>query len=112
LGEEADLHYYFSTSEERRVRRDHTLAWLGRTLQFVLGKDEPSLSSQSVEVRVSPEGVIAIYDEGRRVMHRELAPQAEVSAIKTPQRRHPQPSAVPDSQAEARRRDWLYGKVR
>ncbi|HEV7889717.1 MAG TPA: ISNCY family transposase [Pyrinomonadaceae bacterium] len=112
LGEEADLHYYFSTSEERRVRRDHTIAWMGRTLQLVPGKDEPSLSSQSVEVRVSPEGEVAIYREGRRITHREVAPQAAVSAVNTRQRRHPQPSAVPDSQAEARRRGWLYGKVR
>ena len=111
-GEGADLHYHFSTSEERRVRRDHTIAWLGRTLQLMPRKDEPSLSAQSVEVRVSPEGDIAIYHEGRRVTHREVASQAAVSAV-NPQRRHqPQPSAVPDAQAEARRRGWLYGKVR
>src|SRR5215212_2679829 len=108
LGEEADLHYYFSTCEQRWVRRDHTIAWLGRTLQLVPGKDEPSLSSHSVEVRVSPEGEVAIYREGRRVTHREVAPQAAVPAVNTRQMRHPQPNAVPDSQAEARRRGWLY----
>jgi transposase InsO family protein len=112
LGEEADLHYHFSTCEERRVRRDHTIAWLGRTLQLVPGKDEPSLSSQSVEVRVSPEGEVAIYHEGRRVTHREVAPQAAVSAVNTRRRRYPPPSTMPDAQAEARRRGWLYGKVR
>lgn len=48
LGEGADLHYYFSTCETRQVRRDHTIAWLGRTLQLVPGKDEPSLSSKTV----------------------------------------------------------------
>jgi transposase len=108
----ADLHYYFSTSAERQVRRDQTIAWLGRTLQLVPGKDESSLSSKRVEVRVSPEGEVAVYHEGRRVTHREVAPQVAVSAVKTERRRHPQPSAVPDSQAEARRRGWLYGKVR
>jgi transposase len=112
LAEGADLHYHFSTSEERRVRRDHTIAWLGRTLQLVPGKDEPSLSSHSVEVRVSPEGEVAIYHEGRRVMHREVAPQAAALAVNTQRRRHPHPNAVPDAQAEARRRGWLYGKVR
>lgn len=86
-GEGADLHYYFSTCEERRVRRDQTIAWLGRALQLVRGKDEPSLSSHSGEVRVSPEGEVAIYQEGRRVIHREADPQAAVSAVKTPQRR-------------------------
>jgi hypothetical protein len=112
LGEGADLHYYFSTCEERRVRRDHTIAWLGRTLQLVPEKDEPSLSSQSVEVRVSPEGEIAVHHEGRRLSHREAAPQAAVSAVNTPPRRQPPPTTVPDAQAEARRRGWLYGKVR
>jgi transposase len=112
LGEEADPHYYFSTCEERRVRRDHTIAWLGRTLQLVPGKEEPSLSSHSVEVRVSPEGEVAVYYEGRRLLHRELAPQAAVLAVNTQRRPLPLPSRASDAQAEARRRGWLYGKVR
>jgi hypothetical protein len=112
LGEETDLHYYFSTCEERRVRRDHTVAWLGRTLQLVPAKDEPSLSSHSVEVRVSPEGGIAVYHEERRLSHQEVAPPAAVSAVNTQRRRHPPPSTLPDAQAGARRRGWLYGKVR
>jgi hypothetical protein len=112
LGEGADLHYHFSTCEERRVRRDHTIAWLGRTLQLVPGKDEPSLSSQSVEVRVSPEGEIAIYREGRRLLHRELAAQVADSTLKAQRRRSPLQSRAPDAPAEARRRGWLYGKVR
>ena len=112
LGEGVDLHYHFSTCEERRVRRDQTIAWMGRTLQLVPGKDEPSLSSHSVEVRVSPEGEVAIYREGRRITHREVAPQSAVPAVNTRQMRHPQPSTMPDAQAEARRRGWLYGKVR
>lgn len=112
LGEGADLHYHFSTCEGRRVRRDQTIAWLGRSLQLVPGKDAPSLSSHSVEVRVSPEGEIAIYHEGRRVTHREVAPQAAPPTVKTPRRRHPPPGTAPDAQAEARRRGWLYGKVR
>jgi transposase len=112
LGEGADLHYYFSTCEERRVRRDHTIAWLGRTLQLVPGKDEPSLSAQNVEVRVTPEGEIAIFHEAQRVTHREVALQAAASAGNTQRSRHPPPSTMPDSQAEARRRGWLYGKVR
>jgi transposase len=112
LGEGADLHYHFSTCEERRVRRDHTIAWLGRTLQLVPGKGEPSLSSKSAEVRVSPEGEIAIYHEGRRVSHREATPPTGVSALKAQRRQSSLPSRAPDAQAEARRRGWLYGKVR
>jgi hypothetical protein len=94
------------------VRRDHTIAWMGRTLQLLPAKDAPSLSSHSVEVHVSPEGEAAIYHEGRRVTHCEVAPQAAVSAVNTQRRRHQPPGAVPDAQAEARRRGWLYGKVR
>jgi hypothetical protein len=112
LGEGADLHYHFSTCEERQVRRDHTIAWLGRTLQLVPGKDEPSLSAQTVEVRVSPEGEVAVYHEGRRLTHREATPQAPVSTAEAQRRRAPLPSRAPDAQAEARRRGWLYGKVR
>ena len=112
LGEAADLHYYFSTSETRQVRRDHTIAWLGRTLQLVPAKDEPSLSAHSVEVRVSPEGEIAVYHEERRLPHREVAPPAVVSTLGARRRHSPLPSGAPDTQAEARRRGWLYGKVR
>jgi transposase len=111
LDEEADLHYHFSTCETRQVRRDHTIAWLGRTLQLVPAKNEPSLSSKSVEVRVSPEGEIAIYHDGRRLSHREATPQAEVSTLKAQRRHSPLPSRATDAQAEARRRGWLYGKV-
>ena len=106
----ADLHYYFSTCETRQVRRDQTIAWPGRTVQLVPEKDQLSLSSKSVEVRVSPEGEIAIYHEGRRLSHREFAPQAEVSTVKAQRRPSPLPSRAPE--AEARRRGWLYGKVR
>jgi transposase len=107
----ADLHYHFSTCETRQVRRDHTIAWLGRTVQLVPEKDELSLSAKSVEVRVSPEGNLAIYHEGQRVSHREVAPQAAVSTVKAQRRHSPLPSRAPDAQAEARRRGWLYGKV-
>jgi transposase len=112
LGAGADLHYHFSTCEERRVRRDHTIAWLGRTLQLVPEKNEPSLSSKTVGVHVSPEGEVAIYHEGRRVTYREVVPQVTVPAVNTQRRRQPPPSTMPDAQAEARRRGWLYGKVR
>src|SRR5947209_6925852 len=111
LAKGADLHYHFSTCATRQVRRDHTVAWLGRTLQLLPAKDEPSLSSKSVEVRVSPEGEVALYHEGRRLFHREAAPQAEVSTVKAQRRHSPLPSGAPDARAEARRRGWLYGKV-
>ncbi len=112
LAAQTDLHYYFSTCETRQVRRDHIIAWLGRTLQLVPGQDEPTLSAKSVEAHVSPEGEVVVYHEGRRLPHREAASQA---AAPTPQarRRHSlPPSGAPDAQAEARRRGWLYGKVR
>lgn len=112
LDEGADLHYYFSTCEERRVRRDHTIAWLGRTLQLVPAKGELSLSAKTVEVHVSPEGEVAIYHEGRRLTHREATPQPPVSTVEAQRRRSPLPSRAPDAQADARRRGWLYGKVR
>lgn len=109
LEEEADLHYLFSTCETRQVRRDHTIAWLGRCLQLVPEKMGPTLAAKSVEVRVSPEGSIAIYHERRVVPHREVAAPAPAA---TAQRRRPSlPASTPDGQADARRRGWLYGKV-
>jgi transposase len=112
LPEEIDIDYYFSTCEQRQVRRDHTITWLGQVLQLVPEKNEPSLVMKKVQVHITPEGSLSIYDGARRVKHREVGtsvPQPTPRAIAAQQ---PVSMTVPDPQADARRRGWLYGKVR
>lgn len=73
----ADIEYQFSPCEARKVRRDHTIAYHGETLQIVLGRDDRSLSAKSVEVHVTPEGLIHLYDEQRRLEHRVVNAAAQ-----------------------------------
>lgn len=112
LSDAMDLDYYFSTSESRQVRRDHTITWLGQVLQLVPEKNEPSLVRKKVEVHVTPEGKLSIYDGVRRLTHREVGAHAQQPATRALARRQPVSSTEPDPQADARRRGWLYGKVR
>lgn len=69
-----DVEYRFSTREARKVRRDHTIAYRGETLQIVVARDRPSLSAKWVGVHVTPEGGIFLYDEARRLEHRVVDP--------------------------------------
>lgn len=112
LPEELDLDYYFSTSEQRQVRRDHTITWLGQVLQIVPGKKEPSLVMKKVEVHVTPEGSLSIYDGKRRVKHCAVGASVPQPAARAIARHQPVSSEEPDPAADARRRGWLYGKVR
>ncbi len=59
------IEYQFSTCEARKVRRDHTIASHGETLQILLSRDEPSVSGKWVSVHVTPEGSTYLYDERR-----------------------------------------------
>ncbi len=112
LPDKLDLDYYFSTSESRQVRRDHTITWLGQVLQLVPEKNEPSLVMKRVEVHVTPEGQVSIYDAARRVSHRQVGASAQQPAARAIARHHVASSTEPDPQSDARRRGWLYGKVR
>jgi transposase len=110
--EEMDMDYYFSTCEQRQVRRDHTITWLGQVLQLILEKNDPSLVMKKVEVHVTPEGQLSIYDGARRVTHREVGASEGRRPVRATTSRQSLQSTAPDSQADARRRGWLYGKVR
>jgi hypothetical protein len=112
LPDEMDLDYYFSTCEQRQVRRDHTITWLGQVLQIVPEKNEPSLVRKKVEVHITPEGCLSIYDGVRRLSHREVADSENNRRVRTFTSPQPLPLTAPDPHADARRRGWLYGKVR
>ena len=103
-----DLSYHFSTREERKVKADHTIAFRGQTLQILVTKDEPSLVARKVEVHVSPEGNINIYDERRRMAHRVIGSEAAKVLDKEPQRKEPKVKKALDPESQARRRRWLF----
>lgn len=104
----ADLHYHFSTREERKVRRDQTIAYGGENWQLVVGRGEPSLAGKWVGVHVTPEGGLYVYDGERRLEHRvvgahQLPVSSEVTAL-----RPPRPKKEPDAQARVRRLRYLH----
>lgn len=51
-----DIHYYFSTSEQRTVRKDHTISFMGKTLQILMDEKHPLLAGMRMDVRTSPVG--------------------------------------------------------
>jgi len=105
-----DCDYHFSTREERLVKRDHTVQWLGRCLQIVPAKGEASLAGKRVSVHVTPEGAVLLYAGDRRLAYRELAPGQPRPRAGVPQRVMPTPELDPAMKdaAQARRRGWLF----
>ena len=105
-----DCDYHFSAREERLVKRDHTVQWLGRCLQIVLAKTEPSLAGKRVAVHVTPEGEVLLYAGDRRLAYRELAPEPPRPRAGVPRRVAPAPEVDPAMKeaAQARRRGWLF----
>jgi hypothetical protein len=57
----------------------HTIAYRVETLQIVLGRGDRSLSAKSVEVHVTPEGSIYLYDGRPRLGHRVVNADARPS---------------------------------
>jgi hypothetical protein len=110
LPQAMDIEYQFSTREERKVRRDHTIAYQGETLQIVLRRDEPSLSTKWVEVHVTPEGSIYLYDEQRRLEHRVVSAVDRALLLRPPQQssRPPKVKREADPQARVRRLRYLH----
>jgi len=81
-------------------------------LQLLPEKHDPSLVMKKVEVHITPEGQLVIYDAARRVNHYEVRAEERRLPVRTARRPQPSTSAAPDPRADARRRGWLYGKVR
>jgi len=99
-----DIDYYFSTSESRVVRQDHTIKWYSRIYQILYDKEHIVRSGERVYVHNTPEGRLYIYSGKRRLQYKEVQVSKPASEIKRTQRE----AKPPDPDAQARRRAWLF----
>ena len=106
LPEEFDLPYHFASRQMRKVRADHCVQWQGKLLQLDVGPREPSLSGKNVTVHLTPEGMVYVYHERRRLGYRLVV---ETERPTTASVRPVLPPKVSDPRAAARRRAWLFG---
>jgi transposase len=66
---EIDADYYFASREQRTVRNDNTVPWLGKTLQILPDEKLPYLIGKHIWVHTNPEGKIVLYLDRLRVRH-------------------------------------------
>ena len=108
LPPELDLNYYFALRETRKVRADHCISWLGRVLQLLPGKKDPSLVGKSVTVHIVPEGDIYLYYDRHPVAYRPV-----LASDPVPVKPMPKPMRQPrlaNPKAKARQRAWLFAQ--
>ena len=108
LPPDLDLAFYFSVVEQRTVRADQTLSYLGRTL---LLQSPSNLAGKRVGVHVTPEGELLVYWGKERLDYGFVETTV---ATKKPVRAPSQGavSAPPQAKAgaSARRGAWLFGQ--
>jgi len=104
-----DLAYYFSIKESRVVRLDHTISWLGKTLEILPGSRPTCLAGKTVSVHITPEQELLLYYEKKRLQYRVIQPEPRPKLVQQPKPQAAQPKP-PDPVASARRRAWLYSK--
>jgi len=101
-----DLAYYFAARDERSVRSDHTLCWLGTTLQIQRSKMDPNLAGKRVSVHVTPEGELYLYLGRQRLAFTRVTAGASV-ATPVAVARTQKPTALPPEQRRASRRKQM-----
>jgi hypothetical protein len=106
-----DLAYYFSSKESRVVKADHTVRWVGTTLEILPDSRNTCLAGKTINVHITPEAELFLYHGKNRLKHRVIQPLAQPKATKEARAtvKNARP-ANPDSLA--RRRAWLHGKRR
>lgn len=67
-----DLDYYLSTRESRVVRPDHTVSWLGKSIQLLQLRNHPVYPGTKVAVHCTIEGDILVYHDKTRLRHKVL----------------------------------------
>lgn len=100
-----DLAYYFCVRESRVVRSDHTISWYGKTLQILADSCDRCLAGRSVNVHVTPEGELLIYDGKQRLPYKgvptvKMQPPARAAIV----------AKQTNAQAANRRRAWLFAE--
>ena len=69
---QAELDAALCVKARRVAGRDQCVSWQGQALQLLAGPGRPSLAGKAVEVRVSLEGAVGVWWQGRAVGHRVL----------------------------------------
>ena len=102
-----DIAYYFSARETRIVRKDHTIAWQGKTLQILPG--ELVLTGLKISVHSTPEGEVFLYNEKRRLSYRLVQARPPKETLQPRQAQ-----STPDKSrrtSSARQRAWMFGSI-
>jgi hypothetical protein len=100
-----DVNYYFCRKDSRQVRNDHTLSYMGRTLQILSKPHTISLAGKSVNVHVTPEDEIFIYHGKKRLDYKQVEASVKAKAV---QPRATKADVQQDPKSLARRRGWLF----
>ena len=104
-----DMDYYFCVREVRTVRNDYTIAWGGKIVQLMPRRDERVVAGARVNVHITPEGSLHVYDGKRRLSHRII--EARPQSVDNPPARGSEPKPT-DPEKLANRRAWLYSDIR
>ena len=111
-----DFAYYFASKEQRLVRPDHTVSWLGRTFSIGRKAKQFSLAGKKVSVHTDARAEVFLYYGKERLTYQPCQPsqqpvmkaaqatsQGEAANVKTESRN---PRGKPSDNAGTRA--WLY----
>ena len=100
-----DIHYCFSTSDLRVVRRDHTVSYNGNILQILSSELHPMLVGKRVDVRRSPEGEIKVYADKHNLAFKKIETRPATSS----QEKGKTSTDPRNPKGKGENRGWLYG---
>jgi hypothetical protein len=102
-----DHGYFFAVSDERTVRKDHTVSWNGLCLQITSLKS--CLDGKVVNIRTDASGEVRIYDQKQRLEFRVVPPALKATKAQTIISA-PTLEALDDTKSKTYK-GWLYGHV-
>lgn len=104
-----DLAYYFAVKKTRVVTEDHTVSWLGQTLEILPDSRSTCIAGKTINVHVTPEEEVFLYHGKQRLEYRVIPSRVRpASNTKAPLTR----TRLPNPDALARKRAWLYGAAK
>ena len=107
MNEMPDMAYYFCKIENRKVREDHTISYMGKILQILPSSSERCLARKSVNVHVTPEAEVFVYDGKHRLKYKEISEQAKTTSASKPVIKT---VTVPKPESLAKKRAWLFAQ--